>query len=425
MTLFFENARYVNPQNSKLEKTHILVEKGKISAMGEKIKKPEGTKIISCKGKILLPGLVDMQVFAGEPGGEHRETLASASHAAAAGGVTNMVTSPATNPTIDSVPLVDFIMRRARDTAIVHVHPMACITKNMEGKTMTEFFLLKEAGATAFSDGTNTLMDALVMRRVMEYAAMLDALLVQHVCDASLAAAGCMHEGELSLRLGLKGIPDAAELMMIDRDIRLIEQTGARYHIAQISSAKSVETLRNAKARGLKITASVSVHHLLLNEMDVQEYRSFAKLDPPLRSEEDRIALLEGVRDGTIDTIISAHMPQSEEAKRHPFEHAAYGSIGVETLLPAALSLYHEKSVPLARLIDALSTRPANILHIDGGSLEAGAPANIVLIDIDAPFIVDTDKLHSKSKNAVLEGRHLQGIVEKTFLNGKEIYSHA
>ena len=312
----------------------LVVEKGKISAIGKNAKVPEKMKSHDCKGMAILPGLVDMQVFTGEPGEEYRETLATASQAAAAGGVTTMITMPNTNPVIDDAALVDFISRRARDTAIVRVHPMAALTKGCAGKSMTEIGLLSEAGAVAFTDGDRAVMNALTMRRALSYAGTFDSLIVQHAMDQDLQSAGVMHESEMATRLGLAGIPVAAETAMIDRDLRLVELTGARYHIAQISASDSVETVRAAKKRGLPVSCGVSASHLMLNQNDVENYRTFAKLSPPLRCEEDRLALIAGVADGTIDVVVSGHNPQNEEAKRQPFAQAAYGTVGSKPFCP-------------------------------------------------------------------------------------------
>ena len=329
----FTNARLIDPAQELDVTGSLLVRDGKIAAIGADIEIPDSAETLDCTGLAILPGLIDMQVFTGEPGEEHRETLATASHAAAAGGVTHMVVMPNTTPAIDDAALVDFISRRARGTASVRVHPMAAITKNCEGRIMTEFGLLREAGAVAFTDGDRAVMNALTMRRALSYASNFDALIVQHALDQDLQSAGVMHEGELATRLGLTGIPVAAETAIIDRDIRLVELTGARYHISQVSSGESVEAVRQAKARGLAVSCGVSATHLMLNENDVENYRTFAKLNPPLRSEDDRLALVDGLADGTIDIVVSGHNPQDAEEKRQPFAQAAYGTVGVETLL--------------------------------------------------------------------------------------------
>ena len=362
MNCAFINARLIDPASGLDERGNLIVENGKIFALGKDAEAPSGIKTHDCQGMAIVPGLIDMQVFTGEPGEEHRETLATASQAAAAGGVTTMITMPNTNPVIDDAALVDFISRRARDTAIVRVHPMAALTKDCGGQSMTEFGLLREAGAVAFTDGDRAVMNALTMRRALAYAGTFDALIVQHAMDQDLQSAGVMHESEMATRLGLAGIPVAAETAMIDRDLRLVELTGARYHIAQISAAESVDAVRAAKKKGLPISCGVSATHLMLNQNDVENYRTFAKLSPPLRREEDRQALIAGVADGTIDVVVSGHNPQNEEAKRQPFAQAAYGTVGVETLLAGLLSLHHADGVALDILLACVTARRKSLM---------------------------------------------------------------
>ena len=378
---------------------------------------------VECGGKVLCPGLVDMRVFTGEPGAEHRETLAMTSQAAAAGGVTTVIVMPNTDPVIDDVALVDFMERRARDTAIVNVHPMAALTKGLKGQEMTEIGLLKEAGAVAFTDGDKAVSNAQVMRRAMAYAKFFDALLVQHAEDPSLAS-GVMHEGELSSRWGLAGIPAVAETIMIERDLRLLEMTGGRLHIAQISCEASVDIIRAAKNRGLPVTCGVSAAHLQLNELDIQGYRTFFKLSPPLRSEQDRQALVAGLADGTIDVIVSGHDPQDADVKRRPFDEAAFGAIGLETLLPAGLALVHAGDVPLARLLDTMTHVPADLLGLGTGRLAAGLPADLILIDTDVPWQLKPEKLKSVSKNTPFEDRRFQGRVLRTIVGGRMAFVH-
>ena len=422
MNCAFTNARLIDPANGLDETGNLIVENGKIFAIGKDAKAPGGIKTHDCKGMAILPGLVDMQVFTGEPGEEHRETLATASQAAAAGGVTTMITMPNTNPVIDDAALVDFISRRARDTAIVRVHPMAALTKGCNGQSMTEFGLLSEAGAVAFTDGDRAVMNALTMRRALAYAGTFDALIVQHAMDQDLQSAGVMHESEMATRLGLAGIPVAAETAMIDRDLRLVELTGARYHIAQISAAESVEAVRAAKRRGLPVSCGVSATHLMLNQNDVENYRTFAKLSPPLRREEDRLALIAGVADGTIDVVVSGHNPQNEEAKRQPFAQAAYGTVGVETLLAGLLSLHHADGVALNILLNCVTARPAALLGLEGGTLSVGAAADLAITDIDAPWVVEADNLRSKSQNAAIDKRKVQGQVLACYVSGEAVF---
>lgn len=413
------NTRLFDPASGLDEIGAIVFNDEGIIACGSDIRPPSDASIIDGTGLVTTPGLVDMQVFIGEPGEEYRETLATASQAAAAGGVTTMIMMPDTQPVIDDAALVDYISRRARGTALVNVHPMAGITKGLNGEMMNEFGLLHEAGAVAFTDGSRSVMNARIMQKAMSYAANFNALIMHHAIDTNLVGDGVMNEGELAIRLGLSGIAVIAETIMIERDIRLVEATGARYHVAQISSRESIDIIRQAKDKGLPVTCGVSANHLMLNQNDVENYRTFAKLMPPLRTEEDRQALIEAIADGTIDVIVSGHNPQGEDAKRRPFGEAEFGSIGVETLLAAGLTLHHEIEVPLTRLIAAMSTTPAKLLGLSAGALTIGHPADLALIDIDAPWIVDADNLHSRSRNAAIEGRKVQGKVMKTIVSGK------
>lgn len=418
------NTRLFDPASNLDEIGNILFNEEGIIACGKDIPLPQDVTTIDGTGLVTTPGLVDMQVFIGEPGGEYRETLATASQAAAAGGVTTMIMMPDTQPVIDDAALVDYISRRARGTALVNVHPMAGITKGLDGEMMNEFGLLHEAGAVAFTDGSRSVMNARIMQKAMSYAANFNALIMHHAIDTNLVGEGVMNESELAIRLGLSGIPVIAETIMIERDIRLVEATGARYHIAQISSRKSIDIVRQAKDKGLPVSCGVSSNHLMLNQNDVENYRTFAKLMPPLRTEEDRQALIEAIADGTIDVIVSGHNPQGEDAKRRPFGEAEFGSIGVETLLAAGLTLHHEVKVPLTRLIEAMSTTPSRLLGLSAGTLSIGHPADLILIDIDAPWIVDADNLHSRSRNAAIEGRKVQGKVTETIVSGKTVFSN-
>ncbi len=420
--LLFQNVRLLDPASGLDMIGALRVKDGHIVEFGETLSGDESA-CIDGSGKALMPGLIDMQVHTGEPGYEHRETLATASHAAARGGVTSIVVMPDTRPAIDDAALVDFISRRARDTAMVRVIPMAAITKGCDSDHLSEMALLRDAGAIAFSNGDRSIMNALTMRRALSYAASFDALIVHHAMDENLLSAGVMNESELATRLGLPGIPVAAETVIIDRDLRLVQLTDGRYHLAQVSSADSVASLRQARALGLGVSCGVSINHLLLNENDVENYRSFAKLNPPLRAEGDRLALVDAVSDGIIDVIVSAHNPQDADAKRQPFQQAAFGSVGVETLLTGLITLHHSDGVDLLTLLRAVTSGPADILGIDGGRLALGAAADLTLVDLDAPWIIDADDLASKSKNAVLEGRRVQGRVEATFVAGKCVYA--
>jgi len=423
-TILF-NARLVDPSVSRDETGGVIIEDGVITEIGHHITQhaAAGTDArIDCSGHLLIPGLVDMRVFTGEPGNEHRETLATASEAAAAGGITTFCCMPDTDPVIDDIALVDFIRRRARDTAMVRVHPMAALTKGLKGAEMTELGLLKEAGAVAFTDGQQCVSDARVLRRAMSYAKDCGVLIVQHTQEPTLTEYGVMNEGEVSMRLGLPGMPSVAEVMMVERDVRLVELTGARYHAAHISCKQSLNTIRRAKAKGLPVTCSVSINHLTLNENDIGPYRTFLKVDPPLRAEDDRCAMVEGLADGSIDLVVSDHDPQDPDTKRRPFAEAAFGANGLDTLLPAALSLVHNEEVPLARMIEALTAAPAGLLDLAGGTLQPGRPADIVMVDLNTPWIVTPDKLKSRSKNTPFEDRQFEGRARMTMVAGRIVY---
>jgi dihydroorotase len=383
---------------------------------------PEGTEVIDCRGKLVAPGLIDMRAFIGEPGAGYRETFASASQAAAAGGVTTIICQPDTSPAIDDPATVDFVLRRARDTAVVHVHPMAAITKGLEGKEMTEIGLLKAAGAVAFTDGEKSVTNAQVMRRVLTYGRDFDALIVHHTEDPDLVGDGVMNEGEFAARLGLLGIPCAAETVMLERDMRLVALTGGRYHAASVTCAESLEVLRRAKDTGLNVTASASINHVTLNENDIGPYRTFLKVSPPLRAERDRKALVEALRSGLVDVVMSDHNPQDVETKRLPFAEAAPGAIGLETMLIAGLRLVHNDEIDLLTLLRAMSTRPAELLGLPGGTLKSGAPADIIVVDMDVPWIVDPDELKSKSKNTPFDEARMLGRVARTIVAGRTIY---
>ena len=385
---------------------------------------PEGTEIVECRGRIAAPGLIDMRAFVGEPGAEARETIASATQAAAAGGVTTIVCQPDTNPSIDDPTIVDFIQRRARDNGIVHVQPMAALTKGLKGEEMTEIGLLKAAGAVAFSDGAKSVTNAQVMRRAMTYARDFDVLIVHHTEDPDLVGEGVMNEGEFAARLGLIGVPTAAETIMLERDLRLVGLTGGRYHAASLTCQESLDELRRAKDAGLQVTASASINHLTLNENDVGPYRTFFKMEPPLRAERDRKALVEALESGLIDVVMSDHNPQDVEVKRLPFAEAAPGAIGIETMLSAGLRLVHNGELKLMTLLKALSTRPAELLGLPGGTLRPGAPADIVVIDPDVPWVLDRDELKSKCRNTPFDEAKLQGRAVRTIVAGRTVYEY-
>ncbi|HEV2544608.1 MAG TPA: dihydroorotase [Methylobacterium sp.] len=422
--LVFSNAQLLDPATGREGPGAVLVRDGRIAdvAWDGAPGAPEDAQNIDCGGLTLAPGLIDLRAFVGEPGAEHRETLASASAAAAAGGVTTLVCMPDTNPVIDGPAIVDFVLRRARDTASVNVLPAAAITKGLAGREMTEFGLLAEAGAVAFTDGLKAVTNAQVMRRALTYARDFGALLMQHVEEPDLVGDGVMNEGEMASRLGLLGIPREAETVMLERDIRLVRLTGGRYHAAMISCADSVEIVRRAKAAGLPVTCGVSVNNLVLNEGDIGHYRTFCKLSPPLRREDDRAAVIAALNEGVIDVIVSDHNPQDVETKRLPFAEAADGALGIETLLGASLRLLHTGDVSLKTLLGALSANPARLLGREAGRLEKGAPADLVLIDPDLPYVLDKRHLKSRSKNSPFDEARLQGAAVLTLVGGRIVH---
>ena len=420
------NARIIDPSQNMDEKGSVIInEKGKIKAIGKDIKKTDvsSTEIIDLKNNILIPGIVDMKAFVGEPGYEYKENFRTLSQAALAGGVTSIVTMPNTNPIIDNVSMVDFIIRRGRDKAAINLFPCASLTKQIEGKLMTEFGLLSSRGIIAFSDVIKTVQNTETMARIMDYASDIGVLIMQNAEDFELAKNGCINEGEVSTRLGLQGISSISEKIIIERDLSLLEEFPCRYHINQISSKQSLDVIKRNKINGKEFSVGVSINNLALNENDIGDFKTFLKLSPPLRLENDRRALVAGLKDNLIDVIVSDHTPEDEESKRLPFAQAATGAIGVETLLPLALEMYHNESLPLKKIIETLTINPSKILKINKGTLKKGADADICVFDLEAPWVVKADKLKSKSKNTAIENRKLQGKILMTFLNGELVFS--
>ena len=383
---------------------------------------PAPSNITDCNGLPLAPGIIDMRVFVGEPGERHRESFRSAGEAAAAGGVTTIVAQPGTNPPMDDPALITFALSRARQVSKVKVLTMGALTKGLAGAEMTEQRFLMDAGAVALTDGDNAVADTKLMRAMMTYARGTGALIVHHPQDPSLSDGACATSGEFASRLGLPSVPAIAERIMLERDLALVESTGARYHADQITTEAALEPLRRARAAGLPVTAGVSIHHLTLNEFDVADYRTFFKLTPPLRAEDDRRAVVDAVAEGLIDVIMSGHLPQDEETKRLPFEEAATGAVGLETLLPAALRLVHDGPLDLLMLFDRISRRPAEILGLKSGRLAEDAPADLVLFDPDAPFVLDRDALKSRSKNTPFDRARMQGKVLGTWALGRRVH---
>ena len=427
MPLVLKNVRIVDPSRNLDETGTIIVgADGHILAAGQDAQNqgvPEGATVRDCAGLVATPGLVDARVFVGEPGAEHRETIESASRAAAAGGVTSFIMMPDTDPVLDDIALIEFVKKTARDTAIVNVHPAAALTRSLKGEEMTEIGMLSRAGAVAFTQGRHALADTQVLRRAMTYAREFDAVVSLEARDPYLAVNGVMNEGLFASWLGLSGAPREAELIPLERDLRIATLTGAKYHAAKISVPESAEAIKLARSRGARATCAISINHLSLNENDIGEYRTFFKLSPPLRTEDDRQAMVDALADGSIDIIVSSHDPQDVDTKRLPFADAADGAIGLETMLAAALRLHHADRVPLMRLIDALSTRPAQIFGLDAGTLKPGAKADITLIDLDEPWLVSEKTILSRSKNTPFEDARFSGRAVATYVAGRLVHS--
>jgi len=421
--LLFRGARLLDPESGLDAVGDLLVEGDRIAAVGGDLSAaaPDADRM-NAEGLYLAPGLVDMRAQLREPGAEHMESIETAGRAAAAGGVTTVVALPNTDPPVDDVSVVEFLARRAREVKLAKIHTYAAATKGFGGRDLTEMGLLAANGVLGFTDGVRAVADALVMRRVLAYARTFDLLVLQHPEEPSLARAGEVSEGEIATRLGLPAITPAAEVIMVERDLRLVEITGARYHVAHVSTALAIEAIRQAKARGLAITCDTAPPYFALNETAIADYRTFAKLSPPLRSEPDRQAVIEGLRDGTIDAIASDHAPWDQDSKRLPFSSAAYGIVGLETLLPLSLELYHGRHLGLLDLMRRLTGNPARILRLPVGRLAPGAPADLVLFDPQAAWRISTDAFRSKSKNAPFDGRLVRGRVRRTIVDGRTIF---
>ncbi|HEX7007140.1 MAG TPA: dihydroorotase [Alphaproteobacteria bacterium] len=424
----YVNARLLDPDSRLDVPGALLTEGSQIADFGPRLFAegvPEGIEVVDCGGRCLAPGLVDMRVQLRDPGEEHKETIATASDAAAAGGVTAMVCLPNTDPVIDDVAAVEFIARRAREVRGAKVYCYAAATRDLAGSELTEMGLLSETGALGFTDGTKAIANARVMQRALLYARTFGALIVQHPEEPALVQDGAMNAGEVALRLGLSGIPAVAEVMMIERDLRLVEMTGGRYHAAHVSTAEAVAAIRRAKDKGLNVTCDTAPPYFSLDENAVGEYRTFAKLSPPLRAESDRAAVAAGLADGTIDAIASDHSPHDQESKRLPFAQAEFGAVGLETLLPLSLALYHKGEMSLLDVLARLTVNPARVLGLPLGRLARGAPADLVLFDLDRPWVVNADKFRSKSKNSPFDEWPVQGQVIRTVVAGRTLFAAA
>ena len=422
---YFINANIIDPHKSLNEMGGIIIgENGKIEAIGKKVNTnniPNREKIIDLNGKYIFPGLVDMRVFVGEPGYEYKENFRTLSEAALSGGVTSVVTMPNTNPVIDNVSIVDFLRLRGKDKSKINIFPTAALTIGTLGENMTEFGLLQSKGIIGFTDGVKTIQNPRIMNRIMNSASDLKSLIIQHAEDAELSKDGMINDGIIATKLGLQGIPISAELLIIERDLTLLEYNDCRYHISQISSANSVDIIRERKTK-VNFSCGVSINNLSLNENDIGDFKTFLKLSPPLRTETDRNTLVQGLNDETIDVIVSDHKPEDEENKRLTFAQAETGSSGIETLLPLSLELYHNGSVALETIIKALTSKPAEILKINQGNLSTGNDADFCILDINKPWVVRQEKLISKSKNTHIEDKKIQGKVISTFIHGEELF---
>jgi dihydroorotase len=424
----YVNARLLDPASGLDSLGGVVVAEGVIADLGHHLARAsalgsQGIEAVDCGGACLAPGLVDMRTQLREPGEEHKETFATASQAAAAGGVTSMVSLPNTKPVIDDSALVESIARRARETSRVKIYTYAAVTRGLSGREITEMGLLAEAGAVGFTDGTQAVADAQVMRRALSYARAFNRAVIQHPEEPSLAQNGCMNQGEIATRLGLPGITPMAEVIMLERDLRLVEITNGRYHAAHVSTAAGIEAIRRAKARGLPVTADTAPPYFALNEIAVGDYRTFAKVSPPLRSEDDRQAVIQGLKDGTIDAIASDHAPHDQDSKRLPFAQAASGMIGLETLLPISLDLVHNQHLSLLTLIERLSLAPARILGLNAGRLKKGAPADLVVFDPERAWQIREKDFRSKSKNSAFDGRPVQGRVLRSLVDGATAFA--
>ncbi|MDE3061007.1 MAG: dihydroorotase [Pseudomonadota bacterium] len=421
----YVNARLFDAESGLDEKGTLLTIGDTIADFGAHLtndKLPQGVEIVDCKGHLLSPGLLDIQVHFREPGQEHKETIATGSKSAASGGVTLVACMPNTRPVIDDAAVVAFIHKRAQETAYVNVRTYAAITKGQKGDEITEMGLLKEAGAVGFTDDGLPVMNAGVMRKALTYARELGVPVAQHAEDLNLSCGACMNEGKISAQLGVAGAPNAAEAVMVERDIILAELTGGQYHVLHISTAEAIDAVRRAKKKGLRVTAEAAPHHFILTDEAVLGYRTFSKMNPPLRAEKDRLAIIEGLKDGTIDAIATDHAPHDQESKRVPLSSAAFGIVGLETMLPLSLTLYHKGIMPLRDVLAAMTYKPADIIHVPAGRLKKGARADLTLIDLDLEWAIDPKQFVSRSLNSPFDNWPTKGRAIRTIVGGETVY---
>lgn len=422
------NARLIDPESGLDQKGALLTTDATITDFGPKLfyeGVPDGIEVVDCKGHVLCPGLLDIQVHFREPGQEYKETIETGSKSAAAGGITSVVCMANTSPPIDDVTTLEYLKKKATDTSYVHLYSYGAITKKLKGKTLTEMGLLKEAGAVGFSDDGLPVMNSLVMRHAMEYASTLNVPIAQHAEDIHLSNGGCINEGAISAKLGVTGIPNASEAIIVERDLLLLEITGGHYHVLHISTHQAIDAVRRAKARGLHVTCEAAPHHFTLTDAAVENYRTFAKMNPPLRAEQDRLAIIEGLKNGTIDAIATDHAPHDQESKRVPLASAAFGIVGLETMLPLALTLYHKKELSLRSVLSKMTWQAADIIHKPAGRLRKGAIADLALIDLNHSWSIDPETFQSKSKNSPFDAYAVKGRAVRTVVSGKTVYQLA
>ena len=416
----FINARVIDPKAEIETSGAFTINDGLIEKRDGGI---EGS-VIDCKGMCLAPGIIDIGVKICEPGEKHKESFRSASNAAAAGGVTSLVTRPDTKPSIDTPELLEFFKNRAKEVSEVRIFPTASLTKKNNGKKMTEIGFLHDGGAVAFTDGFNSIPDTKIFHQILKYASDFNTLIIGHPQDHFLTKNTSATNGIFASIKGISSGPDTAEKIGMERDTTLVSNLNIRYHADQITTKIGLDVLRKEKATNKQLTAGTSIHHILFNELDIGNYRTFFKLKPPLRSNSDREALTEAIREGLIDNISSMHTPQDEESKRLPFEEAAPGAVGLETILSASLSLYHNKVLTLNELFRLLALNPANIIKKNLGSLEVGQPADIIIFDPDKPVKIDRFQFQSKSQNTPFDGFNLQGENLLTMVKGEIIFKN-
>lgn len=420
------NARLFDPESGLDTKGALLIEGNKIADFGASLFNntvPEGIEVIDCQGHLLTPGLLDIQVHFREPGQEYKETVATGSKSAAAGGVTTVVSMANTKPVVDEVSVLEFLKKREKESSYINIHSYAAITRGLRGQELTEMGLLKEAGAVGFSDDGLPVMNSLVMRRAMEYASILGVPIAQHAEDINLSNGGCMNEGAVSTKLGLVGVPNASEAIIVERDLLLLELTGGHYHVLHISTHQAIDAVRRAKAKGLHVTCEAAPHHFILTDEAVMEYKTFAKMNPPLRAETDRLAVIEGLKDGTIDAIATDHAPHDQESKRVPISSAAFGIVGLETMLPLSLALYHKGLMSLKDIIAKMTYKPADIISVPVGRIKKGMVADLTLIDLNREWEINPRDFCSKSQNSPFEGYKAKGRAIRTIVGGETVYS--